>query len=134
MITVLIMFLVVIGYVIVYKVSHYFLNHKTSPWTYPRLHKCRCGGTPKVKWSYSPDLDYETYELHGLRGFYEVKISCPKCGFYVTEDRHYNLPTEGNNFKTIPDPGSINRANMKAIRAWNKTSPEKCEECDINGK
>ena len=130
MITVLIMFSIVIVYVIIYKTNHYLLTHKEAPWTYPRLHKCRCGGKPQVKWSYSPDFNYETHKLCGLRGIYEVKINCPKCGFSVTVNRHYNLSTKGNNFKTIPDPGSINRANMKAIRAWNETSPEKCEECD----
>lgn len=115
---------------IIYIISHYFLTHKESPWTYPRLYKCRCGGKPQVKWSYSPDLNYETHKLCGLRGIYEVKINCPKCGFSVTVNRHYDLSTNGNNFKTIPDPGSINRANMIAIRVWNKTSSEKYEECD----
>lgn len=130
MITVLIMFSIVIVYVIIYKTNHYLLTYKESPWTYPRLHKCRCGGKPQVKWFYSPDFNYETHKLCGLRGIYEVKINCPKCDFSVTVNRHYDLSTNGNNFKTIPDPGSINRANMKAIRAWNETSPEKCEECD----
>lgn len=115
---------------IIYVISHYFLTHKESPWTYPRLHKCRCGGTPKVKWTYSPLFDYGTRESNGLKGRYQVQIKCPKCGFYVTISRRYALPSRGDNFKTIPDAGSINRANMKAIRTWNETSPEKCEECD----
>ena len=109
---------------------NWILAHKESPWTYPRLHKCRCGGKPEVKWAYSPSFDYGTGESNGLKGFYEVRITCTKCGFSIVAGRHYNLPSKGNNFKTIPDTGSINKANMKAIRAWNKTSPEKCEECD----
>lgn len=115
---------------IIYIISHYFLTHKESPWTYPRLHKCRCGGKPQIKWSYSPSFNYETRKSDGLKGFYEIRITCPKCGFAVVAGKYYNLSTKGYNFKTIPDPGSINMANMKAIRAWNKTSPEKCEECD----
>lgn len=49
---------------IIYIISHYLLTHKESPWTYPRLHKCRCGGKPQVNMCpyISKDGQYCKYE------------------------------------------------------------------------
>lgn len=115
--------LFVIEYCIIVSVKEYCLTHKKSSYTYPTIHKCRCGGKPKVHWKWSPYFYDDKAE-------YEAEIKCPQCGFKCVDSTVSMFSSKGNTFITIPDTEETYKTNMKVIRQWNKINPQKCEECD----